>query len=247
MILFGYLEPIENNSYTIPVYKEPDSCQFYFHNLNNDFKIISFDKVKIDSDNILTFPLTQIIETDDFGVLVFVSTNDVFSGKADEVIKPIISHIMKLDGNKSVKEETMQLYHSLITNPEEKDGSVLCVVEHSIDILPISKAGEHKGGFYVLGGLLSPLDGIGPSELNIGRLFEKIKKNREIEEVHILLSPTIEGDTTLFYIYLKLKETNVKVTYIATDTLERTTLETSNNAALKRTLKERGVLIEDYL
>ena len=97
-----------------------------------------------------------------------------------------------------------------ICKDPKRDASVVCVVETIRDVMAI----EDTGQFHVLGGVISPIEGIGPTELNIESLKERVQKN-EVKELIMAISPTIEGDTTIFYITKQLKELDVKVSTIA--------------------------------
>ena len=92
--------------------------------------------------------------------------------------------------------------------------TTICVVENIRDILAIESTGQYNGVYHVLGGIISPMDGIGPNDLTIETLVEKVK-NHTVSEVILALSTTMEGDTTNFYIFKKLKEFPVKITTIA--------------------------------
>ena len=97
-----------------------------------------------------------------------------------------------------------------------KDNSILCVVEDTPDVIAIQNTSQFYGYFHVLGGIISPIEGIGPNELNIDTLLKRVKNsNGTIKEVILALSPTMEGDTTSFYIAKKLKPFNLKITTIA--------------------------------
>ncbi|WP_207420444.1 recombination mediator RecR [Desertivirga brevis] len=96
----------------------------------------------------------------------------------------------------------------------KRDKSIACVVEDTRDVMAIENTNQYNGVYHVLGGLISPMDGIGPSELDIESLVQRVRGG-EIQEVILALSATMEGDTTIFYIYKKLKDLPVKVTTIA--------------------------------
>ncbi|MCX8125058.1 MAG: recombination mediator RecR [Spirochaetes bacterium] len=95
----------------------------------------------------------------------------------------------------------------------ERDRTTLCVVEEPEDMLSIEKSGAFNGLYHVLGGVISPLDGVGPEELSINKLVERCKSG--IKEVIIATNPTIEGDATALYIASLLKPLNIKVMRIA--------------------------------
>jgi len=96
----------------------------------------------------------------------------------------------------------------------KRDKTLVCVVEDTRDVMAIENTNQYNGVYHVLGGLISPMDGIGPSELNIESLVQRVRTG-DISEVILALNPTMEGDTTIFYIYKKLKDLPVKVSTIA--------------------------------
>ena len=98
----------------------------------------------------------------------------------------------------------------------KRDLTTLCVVQDTPDVIAIENTHQYKGLYHVLGGVISPIEGIGPEELNIDSLINRIKNSEpRIEEVILALNPTMEGDTTAFYLTNKLKELGTKVTTIA--------------------------------
>jgi recombination protein RecR len=96
-----------------------------------------------------------------------------------------------------------------------RNSNLICVVEDVRDVLAIENTHQYNGKFHVLGGVISPMDGIGPSDLNIDSLVNRVKNNVEIKEILLALRITMEGDTTNFFLYKKLKELPVKITTIA--------------------------------
>ncbi len=101
-----------------------------------------------------------------------------------------------------------------ICKSSNRDSNVLCIVEDPKNVILFEKIGSYKGLYHVLDGLISPLDGIGPEEIKIGNLIERIEKNN-INEVIIAVIPSIEGETTSLYISRMLKGLPVKVTKLA--------------------------------
>lgn len=101
-----------------------------------------------------------------------------------------------------------------ICSSVKRDKSLICVVEDTRDVMAIENTGQYHGVYHVMGGLISPMDGIGPSELNIESLLERVKAG-DISEVILALSATMEGDTTIFYLYKKLKDTGIQISTIA--------------------------------
>jgi recombination protein RecR len=120
------------------------------------------------------------------------------------------------------------------------DQSVVCVVEDTPDVLAIRNTGQYNGMFHVLGGRISPMDGIGPDELHIDSLVQRIKSGpEEIKEVILALSGTMEGDTTSFYITKVLGDMNVKITTIARGIPVGGELEYADEVTLGRSIMSR--------
>lgn len=107
--------------------------------------------------------------------------------------------------------------HSLcdICTSNRRDQRIVCVVEDIRDVLAIENTNQYFGVYHVLGGVISPMERIGPDQLNINSLIERILTDTEIKEVILGLSPTMEGDTTAFFITKKLKPHPVKISTIA--------------------------------
>lgn len=97
---------------------------------------------------------------------------------------------------------------------KERDGSAICVVEEPADVLILEQSGQHRGTYHVLGGVLSPIDDIGPDKLHIPELLTRVS-NGSIREVIIATNPTIEGEATATYLARNLKAAGVRVTRIA--------------------------------
>src|SRR5690606_24780828 len=90
-----------------------------------------------------------------------------------------------------------------ICSGNKRDRTLVCLVEDTRDVMAIENTNQYNGVYHVLGGLISPMDGIGPSQLNIGALVDRVREGT-VQEVILALSATMEGDTTIFYIYKKL-------------------------------------------
>ena len=101
-----------------------------------------------------------------------------------------------------------------ICSSVKRDKSLICVVEDTRDVMAIENTGQYQGGYHVMGGLISPMDGIGPSDLNIESLVKRVHEGG-IKEVILALSATMEGDTTIFYLYKKLKDAGISISTIA--------------------------------
>ncbi len=87
-----------------------------------------------------------------------------------------------------------------ICTSHKRDPAIICVVEDLPDVMAIENTSQYFGQYHVLGGIISPLDGIGPNDLKINELIKRIESNSEIKEIILALSPTMEGDTTAFYL-----------------------------------------------
>ncbi|WPU96181.1 recombination mediator RecR [Mucilaginibacter sabulilitoris] len=96
----------------------------------------------------------------------------------------------------------------------KRDRSTICVVEDTRDVMAIENTSQYNGVYHVLGGLISPMDGIGPSDLQVDTLVERLKAN-ETKEIIFALSATMEGDTTLFYLHKRVKNFNITISTIA--------------------------------
>jgi len=101
-----------------------------------------------------------------------------------------------------------------ICSSPKRDHALICVVEDTRDVMAIQNTDQYNGVYHVLGGLISPMDGIGPSDLQVDTLVERIREN-EVKEVIFALSATMEGDTTLFYLHKRLKDFNISISTIA--------------------------------
>ena len=125
----------------------------------------------------------------------------------------------------------------ICSNPR-RDQSLICVVEDIRDVMAIEKTSSFNGLYHVLGGKISPLDGIGPDDINIDSLIEKVKNN-EIREVIFALSTTMEGDTTNFYIFRKISNYNVLTSTIARGISIGDDLEYTDEVTLGRSITDR--------
>jgi recombination protein RecR len=119
-----------------------------------------------------------------------------------------------------------------------RDASVICVVENIQDVMAIENTQQFKGLYHVLGGIISPMDGIGPSDIEIDSLVERVSRG-DISEVILALSPTMEGDTTNFYIFRKLAHLNVKLSVIARGVGVGDELEYADEVTLGRSIINR--------
>lgn len=121
-----------------------------------------------------------------------------------------------------------------------RDVSVICVVVDTPDMLAIRSTGQYQGMFHVLGGVISPIEGIGPEELHIDSLINRINESGgEVKEVILALSATMEGDTTAFYLSRKLEEAKVKISSIARGIPVGGELEYADEVTLGRSIVTR--------
>ncbi len=127
-----------------------------------------------------------------------------------------------------------------------RDTSVICIVEDVRDVMAIENTGQYKGVYHVLGGRISPMDGIGPGQLQIESLLNRIK-NESVEELIFALSSTMEGDTTAFYLYKVLKDVPIQFSTIARGIGVGDELEYADEATLIRSIQNRIPYVESTL
>lgn len=119
-----------------------------------------------------------------------------------------------------------------------RDATTVCVVENIQDVLAIENTQQYRGLYHVLGGIISPMDGIGPADIEIDSLVTRVSQSN-VKEVILALSPTMEGDTTNFYIHRKLKPLNVTVSVIARGISVGDELEYADEVTLGRSILNR--------
>lgn len=127
----------------------------------------------------------------------------------------------------------------LICTSPRRDASVLCIVEDTRDVLAIENTSQYRGLYHILGGIISPLAGIGPNDLNIESLIKRVEQDPDIQEIILALSPTMEGDTTAFYLQKKLKSFNKKISTIARGIPIGGDLEYTDEVTLGRSILSR--------
>jgi len=124
-----------------------------------------------------------------------------------------------------------------------RDKSMVCVVEDTRDVMAIENTAQYQGLYHVLGGVISPVNGIGPGDLRIESLIQRISKpDPEIREIILAISPTMEGDTTAFFIHRKLSSFPVKVTTIARGIPVGGDLEFTDEITLGRSITSRTLM-----
>jgi recombination protein RecR len=128
-----------------------------------------------------------------------------------------------------------------ICNDPHRKQSQVCIVESLRDVMAIEATQQFSGTYHVLGGILSPLDGIGPDQLNINTLMQRIEAG-SIEEIILAISPTLEGDTTLFYLSKKVAPLGIKMTTLSRGVAFGGELEYADELTLARSLQNRQPL-----
>lgn len=125
-----------------------------------------------------------------------------------------------------------------ICSNDKRNHGLICVVEDIKDVMAIENTQQFNGVYHVLNGLISPMDGVGPNDINIEKLIDRVNEGN-VEELVMALSPTIEGDTTIFYISKQLKDKAVKLTSIARGISFGSELEYTDEITLGRSISNR--------
>ena len=133
---------------------------------------------------------------------------------------------------------------NICANPLRRQ-EMICVVENIRDVIAIESTQQYNGLYHVLGGIISPLDGVGPAQLKIDSLLNRIAAEKN-EELIFALSPNIQGDTTIYYISKKLKGSNIKITTIARGIAFGGELEYADEMTLARSISNR-IPVENYV
>ncbi len=158
-------------------------------------------------------------------------------GEAKELVKNIQEILEKITNCKICGLYTDKEICSICSD-ETRDKSTICVVEESFDAFAIERTGKYNGLYHVLGGRLSPLEGIQPEDLNIDSLLERIEKE-SIKEVILATNPTIEGETTATYIHNLLKDKDILITRIAYGLPFGGILENADEFTLSKALENK--------
>lgn len=125
-----------------------------------------------------------------------------------------------------------------ICNSPSRDESVVCIVKDFQDVIALENTGQYSGQYHVLGGLISPIDGVGPSDIKIAELIHRVKQDG-VKEIILALSSTMEGDTTEFYIAQKMQELDVEVSTLSKGISVGGELEYADEITLARSLQNR--------
>lgn len=135
---------------------------------------------------------------------------------------------------------------NICENPK-RDRNMICLVEDLPDVIAIENTGQYRGLYHILGGIISPIDGIGPEELEIQSLVERVEQaETPVDEIILALSPTMEGDTTAFYITKKLQPFSVKISSIARGVPIGGELEYTDEITLGRSILRRRIYQVDH-
>lgn len=125
-----------------------------------------------------------------------------------------------------------------ICSDKSRNPELLCIVENIKDVMAVEDTGRYKGLYHVLGGVISPINGVGPKELYLNELFERIE-NKQIREVIMAISPTIDGETTIYYLAKRLKEKEIKISTIARGVSFGGELSYTDELTLGRSIADR--------
>jgi len=131
----------------------------------------------------------------------------------------------------------------VICADHSRDRSLICIVEQPEDINTIELTGDFNGMYHVLGGVISPIDGMGPEELSIGKLLQRLKSG-DVSELIIATNPTVEGETTALYIVNLLKESGLRISQLASGLPAGGDLEYADRLTVSRSLKGRRTLLK---
>lgn len=167
-------------------------------------------------------------------VLYLLKKNKENTYRIADSIKTLIDNINYCNTCHNISEEIS----CGICNNERRNRNTICVIRDFRDLVSIENTKEYNGLYHILGGLISPMEGVNPSDLNIDSLINRIKQNN-IKEVILALSTTMDGETTNFYIYKKLLEFNIKITTISRGVSIGDELEYTDEITLGRSLINR--------
>lgn len=151
-----------------------------------------------------------------------------------EALTNLSTHVQFCSNCNNLSDESMC---SICKDPK-RDSSIICIVEDIRDVMAIESTLRYQGHYHVLGGVISPINGIGPSDLEIEGLMEKCNAGK-VKEVILALSPTMEGDTTNFFLYKKVKDLGLKISMIARGISTGDELEYADEVTLGRSIINR--------
>ena len=167
-------------------------------------------------------------------VLYLLKKDKINTYRIADSIKSLIDNINYCNICHNICEENI----CSICNSEKRNKETICVIRDFRDLISIENTKEFNGLYHILGGLISPMEGINPSDLNIESLLDRVKQNN-IKEVILALSTTMDGETTNFFIYKKLIDLNIKITTISRGVSIGDDLEYTDEITLGRSLINR--------
>ena len=167
-------------------------------------------------------------------VLQLLNRSDQEVEQFAQAILEMKAHIKKCSSCGNISDHDV----CTICSDPRRDHAIICVVEDIRDVLAIESTESYKGIYHVLGGIISPMDGVGPSDLNITSLVEKAQSGT-VTEIIFALSPTMEGDTTNFYLFKKLTDKQVLITSLSRGVAVGTELQYADELTLSRSLMQR--------
>jgi len=186
--------------------------------------------------------ITQLSKLPEIGPKAATRLSLFLLNQPDTYLKNLAQAIEELKSKTKVCQNCFNLTSNTLcdicANPR-RDKSIICVVEDILDIIPIEKTKQYNGLYHVLGGLISPTEGITPEKLKIKELINRIKKYTEPVEIILAFNPTVEGDTTALYLERILKPLNVKVTRLGRGLSTGGDLEYTDETTLINALKNR--------
>ncbi|WP_457621396.1 recombination mediator RecR [Persephonella sp.] len=169
-----------------------------------------------------------------------VNLLDMPRGEAIQLIKTLLDMLERIHPCSECGLYTEEEICSICSS-EERDRSVICVVEETFDAFAIEKTGKFNGLYHVIGGRLSPLEGITAEDLNIDKLVKRVETNN-IKEVILATNPTVEGEATASYIYNLLKDKNILVSRIAYGLPFGAVLENADDFTLSKALEHKTII-----
>ncbi|MEA3500880.1 MAG: recombination mediator RecR [Candidatus Marinimicrobia bacterium] len=161
--------------------------------------------------------------------------------KVIEIAKAIIDLKDKVKHCPICNYMTEETKCSICSDPK-RDDSIICVVEDSMDVIALEKSVSFNGKYHVLGGLISPLDGIGPDDLDFDGLLKRLDN---VKEIIVAINPSIEGDTTVYYLNKIVKDKSIKITNLARGIPIGGDLEFTDEATIARALEQRTEIKRD--
>lgn len=160
---------------------------------------------------------------------------------SDHDLKVFGESILNLRNNLSICQVCCNITEKnicVVCDDKSRDNSTICIVSEPLDIVAIEKTGQFRGLYHVLGGVISPVEGIGPDDLYIGELIERVKSG-EIKEVIFATNPNLEGETTALYIQKIIQPLGVRITRLAHGLPVGTDLEYADEVTLSRAIEGR--------